>query len=77
MLTTREAADRLGIAPRSVAWLIRGKKIAAIWNDYARRYEIEESEVERYQRERLPQHRPPRTPASPRKAGRPKESQGG
>jgi Mn-dependent DtxR family transcriptional regulator len=57
-LTTREVADRLGIKPRSVAWLIRRGLIAATWNVYARRFEVELDEVERYARERRPQHRP-------------------
>lgn len=58
MLTTCEAADRLGIKPRSVMQLIRRKQITATWNEYARRYEIEPDEVERYRVERKPAHRP-------------------
>lgn len=51
-MKTTEAADRLGIKPRSVAKLIRDGKLTAIWNAYARRFEIEAEEVERYARER-------------------------
>lgn len=58
MLTTREAADRLGIKPRSVAALIQRGLLAATWNAYARRFEIEPTEVERYERERRLAHRP-------------------
>lgn len=61
MLTTREAADRLGIKPRSVAALIQRGLLIATWNSYARRFEIENAEVERYERERRPQHRPKKT----------------
>lgn len=58
MLTTKEAADRLGIKPRSVAALIQRHLLAATWNSYARRFEIDPTEVERYQREKRPAHRP-------------------
>lgn len=61
MLTTKEAADRLGIKARSVAALIQRGLLAATWNDYARRFEIEDQEVERYKRERRPAHRPKET----------------
>jgi excisionase family DNA binding protein len=57
-MTTAEAAHRLGITPRSVARLIRGKQLAAIWNEYARRFEIDEAEVERYKMERRGPGRP-------------------
>jgi excisionase family DNA binding protein len=59
-VTTKEAADRLGLTPRSVARLIRNKKIAAHWNIYARRMEIAEEEVDRYQKERKSAGRPKR-----------------
>lgn len=60
-MTSTEAADRLGITARSVARLIRSKQLAATWNAYARRMEIDEAEIERYQDSR-------------RKAGRPKKA---
>lgn len=56
--TTAEAAEQLKITKRSIARLIRDKKIAANWNAYARRFEIEESEVERYKSERRTVGRP-------------------
>lgn len=56
MLTTAEAADRLGLKPRSVAWLIKRGLIAA--TKHGRDYFIDSDEVDRYQRERRPQHRP-------------------
>lgn len=56
MFTTTEAADRLGIKPRSVVQLIkRGLLIAA---KHGRDYSIDLAEVERYATERRPQHRP-------------------
>lgn len=57
MITT-EAADRLGIKPRSVVQLIKRGLITATWSAYARRFEIEAEEVERYATERRAQHRP-------------------
>jgi excisionase family DNA binding protein len=57
-MTTAEAADRLKIKPRSVVQLIRRGLLAATWNTYARRFEIEDAEVERYAVERRAQHRP-------------------
>jgi excisionase family DNA binding protein len=59
MLTTREAADRLNIKPRSVAKLIKRGLLAATMR--GRDYFIDESEIERYQRERRPAHRPKRS----------------
>lgn len=56
--TTSEAADRLGIKPRSVVQLIRRGFLAATWNTYARRFEIDADEVTRYVTERRPRHRP-------------------
>lgn len=56
MLTTAEAADRLGIKPRSVAALIKRGLLAAM--KHGRDYSIATEEVERYERERRPQHRP-------------------
>lgn len=57
-MTTAEAAARLGIKPRSVAWLILNGRLSA--ERRGRDYAIEASEVERYARERRPQHRPAR-----------------
>ena len=56
MLTTREAADRLGIKPRSVVWAIRQGYIKA--EKRGRDYWIEDEEVKRYADERRPAHRP-------------------
>ncbi|HMV38580.1 MAG TPA: helix-turn-helix domain-containing protein [Plasticicumulans sp.] len=56
MLTTHEAADRLGLKPRSVVWLIKHGLIAA--EKKGRDYLLEPSEVERYAAERRPAHRP-------------------
>lgn len=56
MLTTREAADRLGLKPRSVVQFIKRGLIAA--EKRGRDYLIEEAEVERYERERRPANRP-------------------
>lgn len=58
MLTTREAADRLGIKARSVVQLIRREHLKA--EKKGRDYLIPAEEVERYERERRPAHRPPR-----------------
>lgn len=58
MLTTREAADRLGLKPRSVVQFIKRGLIAA--EKRGRDYLIEASEVERYAQERRAQHRPPK-----------------
>lgn len=55
-MTTREAADRLGIKPRSVVWAIKQGLIAA--TKHGRDYWIEADEVERYAVERRAQHRP-------------------
>jgi excisionase family DNA binding protein len=55
-LTTKGAADRLGIKPRSVVALIKRGLLVA--TKHGRDYAIEEAEVDRYQRERRPQHRP-------------------
>jgi excisionase family DNA binding protein len=56
MLTTTEAADRLGIKPRSVVQLIRRELLAA--EKRGRDWFITMEEIERYERERLPAHRP-------------------
>lgn len=56
MLTTKEVADRLGIKPRSVVQLIRRGLLIA--TKHGRDYSIDPAEVERYQAERRPQHRP-------------------
>jgi excisionase family DNA binding protein len=56
MLTTKEVADRLGLAPRSVVQLIRRKLIAA--EKRGRDWFINAAEVERYAKERKPAHRP-------------------
>jgi excisionase family DNA binding protein len=56
MLTTKEAADRLRIKPRSVVWLITEGHIVA--TKRGRDYWIEDAEVARYAVERRAQHRP-------------------
>lgn len=56
MLTTHEAADRLGIKPRSVVQLIKRDLLAAV--KHGRDYSIDPAEVERYITERRPPHRP-------------------
>ncbi len=56
MLTTAQAADRLGIKPRSVVQLIRRGLLTA--SKHGRDYLLDGAEVERYIRERRPQHRP-------------------
>lgn len=56
MLTTHKAADRLSIKARSVVQLIRRGLLAA--EKKGRDYLISLPEVERYERERRPQHRP-------------------
>ena len=61
MLTTREAAERLGIQPRAIAKLIARGQLAATWNEAHTRLRIAEEEIERYQRERRPAHRPKTT----------------
>lgn len=58
MLTTAEAADRLGLTARSVARLIKQERIAA--SKYGRDYLIDETEVVRYATERRPPGRPHR-----------------
>lgn len=58
MLTTHEAADRLGIKPRSVVWAIKRGLIQA--EKRGRDYWIEDEEVDRYAKERRPAHRPKR-----------------
>ena len=58
MLTTRDAADRLGIKPRSVIKAIERGLIKA--EKRGRDYWIENEEIERYARERRPAHRPKR-----------------
>lgn len=55
-MTTHEAAGRLGIKPRSVVWAIREGLIKA--EKRGRDYWIEDAEIERYAKERRPQHRP-------------------
>lgn len=57
MLTTVQAAERLGIKPRSVVQLIRRGKLVA--TRFGRDLAISEAEVERYRVQRLPAHRPP------------------
>ena len=56
MLTTHEAADRLGINARSVARLIKTGAIQA--TKRGRDYLIELDEVDRYATERRPVGRP-------------------
>lgn len=55
-MTTHEAADRLGLTPRSVARLIKRGVIAA--TKRGRDYWIEDSEIERYIAARRPAGRP-------------------
>ena len=55
-MTTAEAANRLGIKPRSVVWLIKAGHIVAAKR--GRDYWIEDAEVARYAVERRAQHRP-------------------
>lgn len=55
-ITTAQAADRLSIKSRSVVWLITNGRLVGV--KQGRDYAIEESEVERYLRERKPAHRP-------------------
>lgn len=56
MLTTREAADRLGIKPRSVvALIVRGLLRA---DKHGRDYSIAADEVARYAVDRRAPHRP-------------------
>lgn len=59
-LTTKDAADRLGIKPRSVVALIRRGLLQA--TKHGRDYAIDEAEVARYERERRPAHRPHKEP---------------
>lgn len=56
MLTTNEAAVRLGIKPRSVVQLIKRGMLNA--TKHGRDYAIEEVEIARYLNERRPAHRP-------------------
>lgn len=56
MPITADAAERLGIKPRSVVQLIKRGVLAA--EKRGRDYWIEDAEVERYARERRPAHRP-------------------
>jgi len=56
MLTTADAARRLGINAKSVAILIKRGLIKA--EKHGRDYSIEPSEIERYATERRPAHRP-------------------
>lgn len=56
MLTTAEAAEQLHITKRSVARLCKRGTIKAELR--GRDYWIEDSEVERYAKERRPAHRP-------------------
>lgn len=50
-LTTKQAADRLGITAQAVGQAIRRGMLPAEWNSYARRWEIKLEEVEAYRRE--------------------------
>jgi excisionase family DNA binding protein len=56
MLTTKQAADRLGIKARSVVQLIKRGLLSA--EKHGRDYSILPEEIERYLKERRPQHRP-------------------
>ena len=56
MLTTKAAADRLGITARAVALLIQRGILKA--EKFGRDYMIDPVEVERYLKERRPAHRP-------------------
>jgi excisionase family DNA binding protein len=55
-LTTKDAADRLGIKPRSVVQLIRRGLLPAV--KFGRDYGLLPADVERYLTERRPAHRP-------------------
>ena len=55
-LTTAQAADRLGLKPRSVVQLIRRGLLAA--TKHGRDWAIDEAEVDRYAAQRRPAHRP-------------------
>lgn len=61
-MTVNEAGAALGLRPVTVRQHIKNGLIEATYNDYARRWEIEPSEVERYQQER-------------KRAGRPKKGE--
>lgn len=50
-LTTADAAVALGLKLRTVQAHIKRGNLSAVWNDYARRYEIEPDEIERFKRE--------------------------
>lgn len=55
-MTTAEAANRLGLKARSVVQLIKRGLITA--TKHGRDYWIEDTEIERYERERRPAYRP-------------------
>jgi hypothetical protein len=57
-MTIEEAAALLKLTPAWVWQLIKRGTIAGTWNAYARRWEIEPEEVERYRRERRSPGRP-------------------
>lgn len=56
MLTTKQAAEQLGVDGRSVVKLISRGRLRAV--KLGRDWLIEENEVERYKAERRPAHRP-------------------
>lgn len=56
MLTTKDAAARLGVTARAVSLLIRSGAIKA--QKFGRDWMIDPVEVERYLQERRPAHRP-------------------
>lgn len=59
MLSTREAAERLGLAHhQTVVKLVERGLLQAEWNEKRTRLRISTDEIERYQRERRPAHRP-------------------
>ena len=60
-MTIAEAAIALNLTPAWVWQLIKRSTIAGTCNAYARRWEIEPAEVERYRQER-------RTPGRPKKS---------
>jgi excisionase family DNA binding protein len=56
VVTTKQAAERLGITPGTVVQLIRRGLLTA--ERFGRDYCLTEQEIDRYQRERRPAHRP-------------------
>jgi hypothetical protein len=51
-ITTAEAAEVIGLNIVTLRGHIRSGRLQAVWNRYARRWEIEPTELERFKRER-------------------------